>query len=103
MRYLILVLVILLAGCIVYPGDEAILKSMGYNVDDVSVFLGSIGRDSQDFLKSPSLRKQYDKFNNGETSNFINQAQNKHDKESSQSTGLATGIAVGMAMNSGRK
>jgi hypothetical protein len=96
-----LLLVLLLASCTVTPREEQAIKNMGYDIGDVEVFLTSIGSDGYAFLKSPSLRKQYERFRDGEVTPFIAQAKAKEDADRQRTSGLATGLATGLAIGSG--
>jgi hypothetical protein len=82
------------------------IKSLGYkDLDDIKVFLERIDSDYSDFIKSKGIRKQYEVFSEGKTSNFIETAQaskKASDAESSgMTTGLAAGLATGVVINSG--
>lgn len=104
MRYaIIVVLMCLLASCVVYPGDEKTISAMGYDVADVTVFLSSIGADSQSFIASSSLRKQYERFRDGEVTQFMAQAKAKSDANSARSSGIAAGLATGMIISGSGK
>lgn len=73
------------------------LESVGYDVYDVEFFLKTIGASLKDFNNSPSLRKQYEVFKSGGSSDFIQQAVSEKKQSQAKSSGMATGMAVGMA------
>lgn len=101
---LVIVIFILIAAFITDRVCEPLLDkitSLGYDSKDVHVFLRRIDASLEDFLDSPGLRKQYESFSKGETTDFIRTAEsNKKSKDArieGQAAGMATGIAVGVA------
>lgn len=83
------------------------IRKFGYqDIDDIQVFLNRIDADLDDFIHSKGLRKQYEIFSKGETSNFINKAEAQKKSDDAEAignaSGLATGIVVGSVINAGR-
>lgn len=74
-----------------------IIKS--YNIGDVETFLDRINMGLCDFVKSESLRSEYERYKKGEIE--LAAKPKKHTDNSSVS--LATGLALGMAMSAGRR
>ena len=81
---------------------KSALHSSGYDVADVNVFLNGIGSNWFEFESSASLRKQYDKFTLGETSEWTEDAKAEKAKQDAHSSGFVTGAAVGVSINAGR-
>ncbi len=80
------------------------INLLGYkDLDDIQIFLNRIDADLDDFILSKGIRKQYELFTEGKSSNFIKTAEaNKKLKEAESngySTGLVTGIAVSSTIN----
>jgi hypothetical protein len=80
------------------------LAKLGYkDKDDIEVFLDKIDSSMYDFLRSKGLRKQYELFTEGVSSDFIkNVISNKKAKEAEGGglmTGLVIGTAAGMTIN----
>lgn len=80
------------------------LSHAGYDVPDVEVFLGRIGSNLTEFKNSGGLRKQYELFANGESSDFIKQARAEKQAEEAESTAntALTVSAASMAMSASR-
>ena len=83
------------------------INTLGYtDIPDIRVFLRRIGGSLEDFISSEGLRKQYDLFKSGASSNFIKEAESKKKADDAESSGRAQGIAIGigsgMAISSGR-
>lgn len=76
------------------------IKLMGYDTDDVEVFLDGIGQDYENFLKSKGLRLQYELFKDGKSSDYIHKAKANKESEDAKSSGYTTGVATGMVIGS---
>lgn len=63
------------------------ISEMGYQADDVEVFLKGTDFDYDDFIKSEGLKKQYEKFLSGESANYMDNA--RADKKSSDAESSA--------------
>lgn len=74
------------------------VKLLGYSdINDIVVFCNRIGADLEDFALSKGLRKQYELFSEGKTSDFIAKAESVKKAKDSEDSGLATGMAIGLA------
>lgn len=71
------------------------ITALGYDVDDVRVFLKGTSFDNRDFLNSYGLRKQYEAYADGIKTGFMEKARLKKDKEDAVALGFVTGVAVG--------
>lgn len=83
------------------------IEALGYDdLYDIQVFCNRIGADLEDFIGSKGLRKQYELFRDGKSSEFIKSAEAKKKADDAESRGraqgMATGLAVGMSVNAGR-
>lgn len=75
------------------------IKDLGYeDVEDVQVFCQRIGASLEDFIKSKGLRRQYERFREGSSTDFIQQAEAKKKRDDAESEGQATGMAIGVGM-----
>lgn len=70
-------------------------NELGFDQDDVEVFIDNSSFSLDEFFKSPSLRKQYCNWRDGKTSLHA-----EHHDNSQLATGLAIGI---VASNIGRE
>jgi len=80
--------------------DKAYQKQIfdwGYNVYDVKVFCEKVDASFEDFVKSPSIKKQYAIFADGNVSEFIQVAEAKKKADEEKNSGMATGMVVGVA------
>lgn len=77
------------------------IDSMGYKSSEVRIFCRRIDASLEDFISSDGLKKQYEIFSSGGTSDFIKTAEsNKKSKEAraqGQAVGMSTGLAIGMS------
>ena len=76
----------------------AVISELGYNAPEVQIFCRRIDASLEDFLYSPGLRKQYEAFVNGETTDFIYSAENNKQKKDARNSGYANGVAAGLAV-----
>lgn len=70
-----------------YEKIESEIAGMGYQVDDVGVFLKGTDFNLKDFTKSEGLRKQYERFLSGESSSYMDNA--RADKKASDAESSA--------------
>ena len=71
------------------------ITALGYDVDDVQVFLKGTSFDNRDFLNSQGLRKQYESYADGVKTGFMEKARLKKNKDDAVALGFFTGMAVG--------
>lgn len=81
---------------------KAGIYDLGYDVKEVEVFCSRIGATLEDFLVSQGLQRQYLKFINGETTDFIRKSEYEQESNRSSSSNFATGIAVGASLSTAK-
>jgi len=79
------------------------ISAQGFNIKDVEIFLKGTDYTTGDFLASPSLRKQYQLFQEG-NNDFMDKARlAKKANDAKSSASMAVGIsAASMATSSSR-
>ena len=70
------------------------ISSMGYDVKDVRIFLRRIDGSLEDFISSKGLRLQYEAFSRGESTAFINKAEDLKKEKEATANGLMRGMVI---------
>ena len=78
--------------------NEYTVSQMNYSVVDVEIFLRGTDYSLSDFINSPSLRKQYDSFSQGNKSDFIEQARAHRQAQQAKSSADTATAMAGAAM-----
>lgn len=79
------------------------LSSQGFNVNDVEIFIKGTDYTLEDFLKSPSLRKQYELFQDGNNEFMYKARLNKKANDAEDSAAFAVGMsAASVAISNSR-
>lgn len=103
------VIIVLFFGIIIATGlsyrkeqnkAKAEIQHLGYHIGDVEVFCETLGVRYSDFMKSQSLRNQYEIFKSGYTTEFIRSAIDKKKSDDAEFNAMNAGMAVGVSMNS---
>lgn len=91
--------ILILHGVIDKRADE--IRAIGYdNPEEVQIFCRRIGASLEDFINSPGIRRQYEIFSAGGSSDFIKQAEEKRRTDEAESSARSSGLVTGMAMGS---
>jgi hypothetical protein len=77
------------------------IKALGYSdMDDIQVFCNLLDLDLDDFIASKGVRKQYEIFSEGKTSDFMEAAIAKKKADEAEAAGHSSGLLTGLVIGS---